>query len=130
MTVTFDVSTEWTGQERTVTVHVHDTVEELRAEANAYHGSTVHVFEDAYGACNSFGDEVVIRFAQGFITAGILAHEVTHASMAIYALDVLCHKPYARASAHVRADNELIAYIVGDLTTRVNDQLHDLGYFK
>ena len=124
MTVRFQVSTRASGLRRTIDVYLYDTVEELRAAAS--NASPDHSFESTGGVCQvpsykwprpDLAWFCVIRLHRKQIDFDTVAHEATHAAMEIYHADIM--KWNAKARAHFRADNEPIAYLVGEITERI-----------
>lgn len=132
MTERFQVSSRATGMRRTIDVWVYDTVEELRQAASCF--SPHLTVDEAHGVCQTptyrwprppgawFG---VIRYHRGQLDAATVVHEVTHAAMEIYFAD--CTDWNSRTRAHFRADNEPIAYLMGELVERVNNGFHRMG---
>lgn len=126
------------GPRRWFHVMIHDSQSELQAAAERY-GRPVG--EGCLGCChpapmteryvdvewvrsNPTSWAGVIRLCQPHITTPIVAHEMAHAALAIYRMDVC---------ADVRLGNgcgdreETLAHITGDLIGGVSTVLHDAG---
>ena len=105
------------GEREVVYVHVYDTLEEMRAAAEAWHPE-VPSQDGAFGITQACLDEdgratvVVVRLAQGWLTPEIVAHEMHHAATALYgahAGDRISRR------AHLNHHNEPMAHLFSDL---------------
>lgn len=128
----FQVATSASGQRRTIDVWVYDTLEELRAAAHRF--NPLRSFIDAAGCFQHSGYRWpspeqawfgIIRLYRGQLTTETIAHESTHAAAEIYFAD--CTQWDSRARAHFRGDNEPLAYMVGQLASRITAQLYRIG---
>jgi len=136
MLARFRVATTATGIRRQVFVHIYQHQHEMaEAVKNARgeeppHGVTIGGALDIQQSYQWPQPEqapiVVMRLWIGQLTAHIVAHEATHAAAAFYFMD--CVRSWdSRARHHLRGDHEPLAYLVGDITSEVNDGLHRLG---
>lgn len=67
-----------------------------------------------------------IRLWEGALGTGVITHEVTHAAMAVYNQDCL------ESQGPVHSDmpqEEILCYLVGDLTSRIVNKLYEFGYY-
>lgn len=69
--------------------------------------------------------QATILFWGPVLDAGKIAHEAAHAALHIYSIDQ--YREHARAAAHVHIGNEVIPYIVGDLTTAICERVLRAG---
>lgn len=135
MTQTFHVSTRRTGLLRTIRVDVYNTqAEMLTVYERAWRKLAVTRFDDAWsvqGSClpaRPMWDDRDPRPYQARIllhhehlTVAMVVHEATHAAMHIYSIDG--YRDHARASAHVRGENEVIPYMVADISTSILNRI-------
>jgi hypothetical protein len=138
----FQISTSWTGRKRTMQVYIHDTAKQLRSAANHYNrliGSTDKL-EHAVGACQSFRREKlvdgswvqlpaagIIRLTKNNLTTGVISHEATHMASNIYGHDWL----EGHGAPWEDIDNEeILSYLVGDITSKIVRKLYKLGYYE
>jgi len=112
------------GPRRWWWVRIHDTLPALRAAAMAY--SSTEQFSDCYACvqvkrwCDPAGRYWypdsgycgVMRFAAGHIGGEIAAHELLHAALAIYRIDV---DPDAQLGPDICEAEEQLAYLFGEL---------------
>jgi len=131
------------GPRRYFHMFVHNGLDEMRAAALAYNGDPV---EDALAVCQPapvrerladdgetweqtepahFGG--IIRFVDGHVTTEIVAHELTHAALVIYRMDI---NPDVRLGNGCRLREEHLAYITGDLIGAASTVLHDAGLWS
>lgn len=137
--VKFQISTRWTERKRTIQVYIHDTPKELLAYANRYNKSigSDEVITDAVGLCQSFTLEKLVnnewvptpaagflRFSTEALTSGIISHEAAHMASNIYEQDWL---PKHGPPWENIANEEVLAYLVGDITSKVVRQLYKRG---
>lgn len=119
----FTIATDRVGPRRWWLVRIHATLEGLRAAASAYHPGVD--FSQCYGACHTAlwdtghgqrygqrGYAGIIRFAASHITGEIAAHELVHAAVATYRMQV---REDVRLGRTVGAREEDLAYIYGEL---------------
>jgi hypothetical protein len=147
MPLVFRVSTRKSGARRFVRVSVYDNPEELRRAADRY-TKRVGVyaageFKEAHGVTHSFERLLVtsegelespenstaahIRLHKDALATVVVTHEVAHAALAIYNQDVL------RRDGPVHQDmenEEIICYLIGDLSARVVDRLYRYGLYE
>lgn len=94
MTVSLRIATDGVhGPRRWFRVRIHDTVDQLRAAGSRYRPG--EDFTQALGLCHPVrhpapanGFAGVIRFARSYLTGEIVAHELLHASLVVYRLNV------------------------------------------
>jgi hypothetical protein len=145
MPLTFRVTTRHSGRKRAVTVKVYDTVEELRAAAEAFTrrrgAEQTGEFDRAWGVTHSFDSVMfneqgeverqgeaaaLIRLWRQRLGTSVVTHEVCHAASGIYRSD--CHDEHG--PVHDDMDNEEIyCYLVGDLTARIVNRLYHYGMY-
>lgn len=66
-----------------------------------------------------------IRLYDGALSTNVVTHEATHAAMAIYNQDCLDEAP-----VHENMDREeILAYLVGDLSAAMVKKIYQLGYY-
>lgn len=130
----FAVSTDRTGTRHAVTVTVLDTMDGLR-EYTAEHYPTVTwtgqnglYIQPGYYWDNPPEIMGEIMLAADHINTHTIAHESVHAACAIYHADVL--GPYSRATAHLKSDNEILAYLVDDLVEQIMESCFQAGVFN
>lgn len=130
------------GPRRYLQVFVHPDPEHLQRAARRYTGSS---FKGTLGCCHpapvrlrydADGTAVerpyahwagMVRLSQGHITTEIVAHEMTHAALVIYRMDV---KPDVRLGNDCRMREETLAYIVGDLIASATNALYQRGLWS
>lgn len=125
----FAISTGHVAPRRWCWVRIHDTVEDLRsAKARLNPAYADPEFDPLVFACwqptsylrsadgsvewPSNGYAGLIRLAQGHVAAEIVAHELVHAALAVYRMNV---KTDARFGRDVGLREEQFAYIYGEL---------------
>lgn len=137
----FQVSTRYSGRLRTVKVCVYDDLEKMRHDATKFSRGWGDIkdgyFNDALGICQSFHkgrvgnngrmyedpDSGFIRLHKDNLSAGIVAHEVTHMAAAIFEQDCLRNgDPFDNMK-----QQEILCNLIGHLLSRINDKLWDLG---
>lgn len=129
----FTVSSRATGRRRTAVVFIYDTAEQMRTAATAFNGnphSDSEAVTQAWDARPGHGDSLpaamtLIRLHRGRINTEIVAHEVTHAAMAMYRVDQVL--PFSRARVHFHNANEPFAYLLGELLARACNEIHRRG---
>ena len=136
----FQISTRWTGRKRTIQVYVYDNVKELRAAAHEYdeylgneytsldqvHGITSpHQSEKLIGGVWHKTDKAgLIRLYKDGLRTGIISHEATHMACSIYEDDWLEKKGLPWGD---ETNNEVLAYLVGDITSKIVNKLYQKG---
>ncbi|SCD43869.1 hypothetical protein GA0115253_1004713 [Streptomyces sp. Termitarium-T10T-6] len=126
----FRVSTRAAGPLRRVTVQVYEDLAELREAATRYVDAEPHHFAEALGVCHAYTDggttAALIRLWRHRLGTSVVVHEVTHAAMGIYRTD------WQPDHGHPNDDldnEEVLAYLVGNLTSRIVDRLHHHGMY-
>jgi hypothetical protein len=130
----FSVRSSATGTARAVLVHVYDTKADLLTAARAFGsevseadtGAITHSFGYRFPPPESMRHMALIRLHLGQLDSETISHEVTHAAMHVYFADRA--RWHSRARAHMTGDNEVIAYLIGELTGRIHARLHQLGH--
>jgi len=128
----FQVSSRATGVRRTLDVWVYDDVEAMRAAARRFFPE--HAYLTTGACCQIPGYRFprpagpwfgIIRYFRGQLDTETIVHEIAHAAMEIYFAD--CTSWDSRTRAHFRGDNEAIAYLVGELASRVTQGMRRAG---
>ena len=128
------------GPRRYLQTFIHPDVDHMRKAARRYSGND---FSTALGVCHPAPvreryDKAtdtwtqtpyahragIVRLVAGHVTTEIVAHEFTHAALAIYRMDV---KADVRLSRGCADREETLAYIVGDLIASASNRLHAAG---
>jgi hypothetical protein len=136
VTRSFTIGTGRVGPRRWWIVRIHDTVEKLRAAATGYAPGVD--FTECYGCCHAAGwiDHTgtrrhglrgyagIIRLADGYVTAEIVTHELVHAAVATYRMQV---REDVRLGRTVGQCEEALAYIYGELFAAFETKLHSGG---
>lgn len=142
----WEISTDVSGRPRILDVRLYDRLAHLRAAAsrhsNRWGTGDGAGFADALAVCQTYrrvrirpggGEEerpevATIRFARSALTVEIVAHEVAHAVVWLYRLDVLGldldsdgEEP---VGAHFLPGDERIPIMVGHLTQVVWDAVN------
>jgi len=132
--IRFQTSTNRTGTHRIIKVELHDTVAEIAAwYAATYPGAhdPRHPATAAFTPRADWADrdprawQGTIHLARDAVDMVVVMHEATHAAAHLYSIDL--YRDHARASAHLHAFNEPLAYMVGDIAGRIGRRLIDLG---
>lgn len=129
----FTVTSRATGIARSALVHVYPSKAALLAASRAFGaevdeadtGAITHSFGYRWPASDDMRHMALIRLHLDQLDSNTIAHEATHAAMHIYFAD--CAGWESRARAHMTGGNELIAYLIGDLTGAIHFQLHKRG---
>lgn len=126
----FRVSTRAAGTPRGVAVKVYTDVHDLRAAARRYIGAELHHFNEALGVCHAYTEPgptmALIRLWRQRLGTSVVVHEVTHAAMGIYRQD---WQPEHGAPHEDLENEEVLCYLVGNLTSRIVDRLHHYGMY-
>lgn len=134
---------DYGGPKRWFNVFIHPTLDHFRSAANRYSGGA---FDGAIGCCHPAPvkaeyDEAtdawvdnsdphwagVIRFVDGKLSTEVVAHEMVHAALVIYRMDVCTD---VRLGNGCRGREETLAYITGDLIGAASTALHDAGVWQ
>lgn len=134
MTRTFTIATDRVGPRRWWLVRIHDSLDELRRAAARYHPGVD--FSTCEGCCHAAswvddggrhvrygkrGYAGVIRLADGRLTGEVVAHELLHAAVATYRMNVAAD---VRLGRGVGEREEQLAYIFGDLYAAFEQRFH------
>ncbi|WP_454175003.1 hypothetical protein [Gordonia sputi] len=131
------VSSQATGEKRTVRVWVYDTVEEMREAATRFNGTDhsrsggvtqryQRVRTDTDGRRVVHGSTNIVQLCRQHLGTTVVVHEINHAAVSIYgsslqgnefAIDLLDNA------------NETLAYLQSDLTGALVRRLYELGYY-
>jgi len=138
MTDTFTIATDRVSPRRWCRVRIHPTVEDLQAAAHrlrpdtrrahwdgcfgCFHPSTYWQHDETgeirYGR-NGFAG--TLRLAEGHVTSEIVAHELVHAALQIYRMNVTTEVRLGRQCA---SREESLAYIYGELYASFEEAYH------
>jgi hypothetical protein len=130
----FAVSTARTGPRHAITVTVMATMDALRAYTAEHHphvswdGQNGLFVQPGYYWNNPPEIMGEIMLTADHINTHTIAHEAVHAACAIYHADIL--GPHSRAAAHLKSDNEILAYLVDDLVEQIMDSCFQAGVFN
>lgn len=131
------------GPRRYFRVVIHPDADDFREAATRYAGGD---FNGALGCCHpapirerydkatgTWTDVAdrhwgsILRFVTGHVHTEVVAHEVTHAALVIYRMDV---HPDVRLGTGCHDREETLAYIAGDLMAAASTALHDAGVWS
>lgn len=129
---------EWDGPARYIRIVLHETVADLQRAASRYrrndfsnaagcfHPAPAREHYDGTTWVNTTPKHWagVLRLARDHLFPEVVAHESTHAALAIYRVDVAA---YVQLGNDCGRREETLAYIVGDVTANVTDALHQAG---
>lgn len=126
------VSSRALGPRLYVTVYVHDTVEELRRLGELYNRRDDHADSIGITHATTYRDtgrtaSVTVRLAREHLGTAVVVHEMHHASTEWYGSQV---GERINRKAHLTNHNEPFAHLHSDLTYRLVDRLHELGYYR
>lgn len=137
----FQISTRWTGRKRTIQVYVHNTAIDLQKAGARYNKKigALGSIGDAVGLCQSFRRETlvngewiqkpdagIIRLTKNALTTGVISHEAAHMASNIYEHDWL--ESHGAPWEDIE-NEEILAYLVGDITSKIVRKLYRLGYY-
>lgn len=136
--IRFQISTRWTERKRIIQVYVHDTARELQEAGDRYnrsigsHGEIGH----AVGLCQASireklmggewvatPDAGIIRLSKGALRTGVISHEATHMASNIYDQD---WREKHGAPWDDIENEEILAYLVGDISSKIVRKLYAL----
>lgn len=139
----FRISTRHSGMRRFIRVSIHPDADSMRTAALRHSKREGWIRDDEYALAhgvthivdvrriNPDGSETRkpmaahVRLYDGALSTGVVVHEATHAAMAIYNQDCL-----AEAPVHEGMDREeILAYLVGDLSAAMVNKLYEFGYY-
>lgn len=144
-TKTFTISTRHTGRRRRITIKVYDDLGDLRQAAEHWHrqigddqtgqydnaSAVTHTYESIL--IGTSGEEErgeaagIMRLWRERIGSSVISHESVHAASGIYRQD---HEP-DHGPVHADIDNEeVFAYLVGDITARIVGRLYHYGFYE
>lgn len=155
----FKVATGYTAPRRWFWVRIYDSVDSLRAVANrwaVWSNGSGGEYDDCVGCVQEVvpmipawyaeddqdclpsmglewpadGFAGVIRLSYEWLTTEIIAHEVTHAAVTVFRMNVRMRPELEGMLDPERPNEEALAYAVGELTADLLGQLHSLGYEK
>ena len=120
------------GEREELHAFVHDTLDEMRSAAAAFHHLTMEEADltRAVGVTQGWIDSngrsaaIIVRFAKQRLETEVIAHEMHHATTAIYGAHV---GDRISRRAHLNHCNERFAYLYSDMLTRLVDELHKRG---
>lgn len=131
----FRVATRATGIRRQVFVHIYDDLEELKREHCKARDQPYSPDDDiAGGVVTQQGFRwpqpevtpiIVMRLWTGQLTTKTVAHEAVHAAAPIYFMDGVPGW-HSRARSVLIGDHEMLAYLVGDISSEVVRHLYRL----
>ena len=131
----FRVASKASGTRRQVFVHIYDDREQLaRRHTEARNMAYDPNADIAGGVVTQQGYRwpspevtpiIVMRLWTGQLTTKTVAHEAVHAAAPIYFMDGIPGWD-SRARAHLIGDHEMLAYLVGDITSEVIRNLYKL----
>lgn len=131
----FRVATRASGIRRQVFVHIYDDREELAREHCKARERPYDPAADIAGGVviqqgfpwpsPVYTPIIVMRLWTGQLTTKTVAHEAVHAAAALYFMDGIPGW-HSRARAHLIGDHEMLAYLVGDITSEVVRNLYRL----
>lgn len=131
----FRVATRASGIRRQVFVHVYDDREELAREHCKARDRDYDPAADIAGGVviqqgfhwpkPDYTPIVVMRLWTNQLTTKTISHEAVHAATAFYFMDGIPGWD-SRARSHLMGDHEMLAYLVGDITSEVVKQLYKI----
>jgi len=135
--VRFAIASAKTGKRHRVWVDVFDDHQDLVDAARRRSPEHDWSLETTGGAFLSTGgfyskqaplDVGTILYHRGDLDIGTVVHEVVHAAMFIYSLDLVGE--HSRALAHMTVTNETIAYLIDDLMGQMAERLLEHGCYS
>lgn len=120
------------GKRDHLTVRIYDTVEELRTAATRFNGHTSDEDNATLGVTQLARNEdwsrvwVTVRLARGYLSTQIVAHELHHATAAIYGASL---GKRIDTRAHLNHHNEPFAHLFSDFMHHLVDRMYALGYY-
>lgn len=133
----FRVASRASGVRRQVFVHVYDDREELAGEHTKARNMEYDPDADIAGGVviqqgfpwprPAYTPTIVMRLWTGQLTTKTVAHEAVHAAAPLYFMDGIPGWD-SRARAHLIGGHEMLAYLVGDITSEVIRNLYKLKF--
>lgn len=123
------VSSSALGERETVYLIVYRTAEQMQRAGHLFNGEPLSPM--CLGMTQTYADEdgrttaVIVRLAQRFLTAPIIAHELHHAALAIYGAHV---GNRISRRAHLTHHNEPAAHLFSELLDGTLRHLLRRGY--
>lgn len=121
-------------------VIVYDDLDDLRDAAQRFTDQAPGYFADAFGVTQSYRPWLedppdstdgpaagIVRYWRGALGTSVLVHEVTHIACAIYRRD---HRPEHGTVDEGMDNEEILAYLVGNLSRSIVNQLYKRGYYE
>jgi len=157
----FIIGTDYTPPERWFWVRIYDSVESLRKVANRVsemRGGRGQEYDDCLGCVQEVAPLInadlhdpadmdylpqsalhwpengfagVIRFSKDWLTTEIISHEVTHAALVMFRMNIAMRPRLEGMAPDVgglRMNEEALAYAVGQLTEAVHERLYQHGF--
>lgn len=131
----FRIATRATGIRRQIFVHIYDDRDDLAREHCKARGKPYDPDADIAGGVviqqgfpwpsPDYTPIIVMRLWAGQLTTKTVAHEAVHAAAPLYFMDGIPGW-HSRARAFLIGDHEMLAYLVGDITSEVVKQLYKL----
>lgn len=139
----FRVSTRHSGSRRFVRVSLYSDVGSMRNAALRHSQREGWIREDEYCMAHGVthtrdvlhigadGSEkrspmaAHIRMHKGALGTGVVTHEITHAALSIYNQDCLKDGPVHEDMNR----EEILAYLIGDLASRIVNKIYEFGYY-
>lgn len=130
------VSSRALGPRYLVTVWVYDTVDELRRASHRWNGTwspdavgltQVSVWDDGHGNPTDRAQTVIVRLTVGHLGTQVVAHELHHATAALYGSHIASQR--ISRPAHLNHYNEPFAHLFSDMMRKLVDRLWELGYY-
>lgn len=121
-------------------VIIYDEVEALRESAQKFSSQEPGHFDEAFGVTQSYQPWLddppgstdgpaagIIRLWREALGTSVVVHEITHIACAIYRRD---HRPEHGSVDDSMDSEEVLAYLVGNLSRSIVNQLYKRGYYE
>ena len=132
----FRIATKATGIRRQVFIHVYDDREQMARAHTQARDKTYSPDDDIAGGVvvqqgfqwpkPDYTPIIVMRLWTGQLTTRTIAHEAAHAAAALYFMDSVPGWD-TRARTVMLGNHEPLAYLVGDITAEVVNNLYRVG---